>query len=293
MTNMKIAAVVGAVVVALVGVGFLARTVTWVNPGYVGVITQFGSVEPVPLRSGEGPKIISPVKTVVHLPTSQLSHHIKAAAATAKGQSAPTEITIAYSVKPDAWPRVYATVGGVGAITAAYFDNNVQQALKQVTGGYQAEDLIQKRPEVKEKVASELKKAIEGSLEAKGLAGAIVINMIAITDFDFSKEFNDSVDNKVEAEQRAQQAESEALQKATLARASGDVQKKLADAKAYETEVLSKARAEAIRLKGEALRNSGGLLELRKAEKWDGEVPEFHSDGELPFIKIDPRKAVK
>ncbi len=288
--NTKKIALIGVGVAAVIGLGFLARTVTWVNPGYVGVVTQFGSVEPTPVKSGDGPMIISPLKSVVQLPTTQLVHHIKAAAATVKGQSAPTEITVAYSIKDDMWPRVYATVGGVAAINAAYFDNNVQQALKQVTGGYLAEELIQKRPEVKDRVVQELTKAIEGALAEKGLAGAIVINMVAITDFDFSKEFNDSIDSKVEAEQRAQQAESEALQKATIARASGDVKKKIADARAYETELLSKARATAIQLKGEALKDAAGLLELRRAEKWDGEVPEYMSEGEIPFINLDPRK---
>lgn len=287
--NMKKIALIAGGVAAVVALGFLARTVTWVDPGYVGVVTQFGSVDYTPIKSGSGPQIISPLKSVVSLPTTQLYHHIKAAAATVKGQSAPTEITVAYSVKDDMWPRVYATIGGVAAINAAYFDNNVQQALKQVTGGYLAEELIQKRPEVKGRVVAELQKAIDGALAEKGLSGAIVINMVAITDFDFSKEFNDSIDSKVEAEQRAQQAESEALQKATIARASSDVQKKIADARAYETELLSKARAEAIRLKGEALKDAAGLLELRKAEAWDGHVPEFMSDGTIPFIKIDPR----
>ncbi|MBN8662724.1 MAG: prohibitin family protein [Candidatus Obscuribacter phosphatis] len=288
--NIKKISLIGAAVVAVIGLAFLGRTVTWVNPGYVGVVTQFGSVEPIPIKSGDGPTIINPTKSVVQLPTSQLYHHIKAAAATAKGQSAPTEITVAYSVKDDMWPRVYATIGGAGAINAAYFDNNVMQALKAVTGNYQADDLIQKRSEVKEKVVAELQKAIDNALAEKGLRGAIIINMIAITDFDFSKEFNDSIDAKVEAEQRAQQAESEALQKATIARAQGEVQKKIADARAYETEMLSKARAEAMSLKGAALKEAGGLLDLRKAEKWDGEVPEYHKDGTIPFINIDPRK---
>lgn len=288
--NLKKYTLAGVGIAAILGIAFLSRTVTWVNPGYVGVVTQFGSVEMTPIKSGSGPRMISPLKTVVHLPTIQQVHHIKAAAATSKGQSAPTEITIAYTINADMWPRVYATVGGVGAINAAYFDNYVQQALKAITGNYLADDLIQKRPEVKEKVVRELHKAIETALAEKGLAGAITIDMVAITDFDFSKDFNDSIDAKVEAEQRALQAESEALQKATIARAAGDVQKKLATARAYETEVLSKARAEAITVKGAALKDAAGLLELRKAERWDGEVPEFMSDGTIPFIKVDPRK---
>lgn len=286
----KTAVIAGLVVAGLVGVTVLSRAVTWVNPGYVGVVTQFGSVDPTPLKSGEGPTLINPLKTVVQLPTTQLFHHITAAAATVKGQSAPTEVTIAYSVRDDMWPRVYATIGGVAAINAAYFDNNVQQALKQVTGSYLAEELIQKRPEVKERVAAELIKAINNALQEKGLTGALVINMIAITDFDFSADFNNSIDAKVEAEQQAQQAESVARQKATLARASSNVEKKLADARAYATEVVSRARAEAIRVKGEALKDADGLIEFRKAEAWDGEVPEYYGGGTLPFIKVDPQQ---
>lgn len=275
--------------VVILGGAFVSRTLTWADPGYVGVVTQFGSVESVAIKPEDGPTFISPLKSVVQLPTAQLFHHVKAAAATIKGQTAPTEITVAYSIKGEMWPKVYSTIGGVAAINAAYLESNVQQALKQITGGYLADELIQKRPEVKARVARELNKVIDEALAVKGLQGAIVINMIAITDFDFSKEFNDSIDAKVEAEQRAQQAESEALQKATIARAQGEVQKKIAEARAYETEVLSKARAEAITLKGDALKDAGGLLELRKAEKWDGEVPEYHQGGIIPFINIDPR----
>ncbi len=291
--NLKTIVVGASVAALLIGGIFVSRTFTWANPGYVGVVTQFGSVEDTPIFAGAGPTIISPLKTVVMLPTLQLSHHIKAAAATIKGQTAPTEITIAYSVKGEMWPQVYKTIGGIGAINANYFDNNAQQALKQVTGAYLAEDLIQKRKEIKALVAKELIKVIDEALTEKGLQGAIIIDMIAITDFDFSKEFNDSIDSKVQAEQRAMQAESEALQKATIARANGEVQKKLGEAKAYETEVLSKARAQAITLKGEALKGSAGLLELRKAERWDGEVSEYHQGGVLPFIKIDPRNGAR
>ena len=287
--NLKTITIGASVAALLVGGIFLSRTLTWAEPGYVGVVTQFGSVEAKPLYAGDGPTIISPLKSVVMLPTMQLSHYIKAVAATIKGQTAPTEIAIAYSVKGEMWPLVYKTIGGKAAIDANYFDNNAQQALKQITGNYLAEELIQKREEIKGKVAAELIKLINAALSEKGLQGAITIDMIAITDFDFSKDFNDSIDSKVQAGQRAMQAESEAQQKATIAKANSEVQKKLGDARAYETEVLSKARAQAITLKGEALKGSAGLLELRKAEKWDGEVSEYHQNGVIPFIKIDPR----
>ncbi len=52
--NIKKISLIGAAVVAVIGLAFLGRTVTWVNPGYVGVVTQFGSVEPIPIKSGDG-----------------------------------------------------------------------------------------------------------------------------------------------------------------------------------------------------------------------------------------------
>ena len=136
--NLKTITIGASVAALLVGGIFLSRTLTWAEPGYVGVVTQFGSVEAKPLYAGDGPTIISPLKSVVMLPTMQLSHHIKVAAATIKGQTAPTEIAIAYSVKGEMWPLVYKTIGGKAAIDANYFDNNAQQALKQITGNYLA-----------------------------------------------------------------------------------------------------------------------------------------------------------
>lgn len=286
--NMKRIILIGVGAVALLGLIVASRSLVWVNPGNVGVVTQFGDVDPTPLTPG--PTLINPLKSVIEQPTRLIAHKSKASAATSKGQAAPAEVTVTYSVEPGMWPLVYSRIGGIDAINAAVIDNNVQQSLKQVTGNFLAEELIQQRPEVKRRVIVSLRAAIDKVLAEKGLTGAIKIGSIAITDFDFSKEFNDGIDAKVEAEQRALQAESEAQQKRTLAIANADAQKKLADANAYATEVLSMARAEGIRLKGEALKESAGLLDLRKAEAWDGEVPEYYGGGTLPFINVDPQK---
>lgn len=286
--NFKRYSLIGIAVVAVLGLIVASRSFVWVNPGNVGIVTQFGDVDMVPLTPG--PSFINPLKSVVNQPTRLIAHKSKASAATSKGQAAPAEITVTYSIDAAQWPLVYSRIGGISAINAAVIDSNVQQSLKQVTGNFLAEELIQQRVEVKHRVVTALNAAINKVLAEKGLVGAIRIGSIAITDFDFSKEFNDGIDAKVEAEQRALQAESEAQQKQTLALANAEAQRKLADANAYATEKLSVARAEGIRLKAEALREGAGLLELKKAEKWDGEVPEYFGGGTLPFINVDPQK---
>lgn len=276
---------------ALIAVFAVSKFAVTVPAGHVAVVTKFGQVDPEPL--GPGLHFINPLKSTVDISTRIQAHKSKANAATSKVQAVTAEITVTYWVDAKSVPAIYGRIGNLAAINAAIFDANVQQALKSVTGGYLAEELIQKRSEVKAKVEKSLVAQIDAALDEKGLAGAIHVGNIAITDFDFSREFNAGVDAKVEAEQRALQAESERDQKSTIAAATSDAAKKRADANAYAIEVRSMARAEGIRLQAEALRNAEGLLELRRAERWDGEVPEFHSGGALPFINLDPRAPVK
>ena len=45
-------------------------------------------------------------------------------------------------------------------------------------------------------------------------------------------------------------------------------------AEAYRITVQAKAEADAIKLKGDALRNNKELVDLTIAEKWDGSVPQ-------------------
>jgi len=52
--------------------------------------------------------------------------------------------------------------------------------------------------------------------------------------------------------------------------------------------VASKARAEAIRREAEALRDNPALIQLRIAEKWDGQLPQVNGGGALPLLNIDP-----
>ena len=68
--------------------------------------------------------------------------------------------------------------------------------------------------------------------------------------------------------------------------AQAEEQRLIADALAYEIEVESVARAEAIKREAEALADNPQLIQLRLAEKWDGQLPKFTGET-VPFISID------
>ena len=113
---------------------------------------------------------------------------------------------------------------------------------------------------------------------------------VAITDFDFSEEFNKAIELKVKAEQEALQAKNEKLRRVTQAEAAAEERKLAAAAEAYEIEINSKARAEAIRIEAQALKDNPALIELRSVEKWNGQLPQVNGQSAMPFIQLDGRK---
>jgi len=132
--------------------------------------------------------------------------------------------------------------------------------------------VITKRDIVKAQIHLEISEFIDKTLESKGMKGALIVANVAITDFQFSEEFNKAIELKVKAEQEALQAENEKIKKITMAEAEAEQQKLAADAQAYKTLKEAEARASAIKLEGDALNNHTGLVQLRIAEKWDGKV---------------------
>ncbi len=123
-------------------------------------------------------------------------------------------------------------------------------------------------------------------MKQKGAEGALTIANVAITDFDFSTEFNRAIEEKVKAEQDALKAVNEKLRRVTQAEAAAAERTLAADARAYEIEVSSKARADAIRREAQALKNNPELIQLRMAEKWDGVLPRVTGEGMIPLINL-------
>lgn len=79
----------------------------------------------------------------------------------------------------------------------------------------------------------------------------------------------------------------EKLRRVTQAEAAAAERTLAADAEAYQIEVASKARAEAIRREAEALRDNPSIIQLRIAEKWDGRLPHVNGGNAIPLLNID------
>ena len=184
-------------------------------------------------------------------------------------------------------PKTLQKVGTRQVAERTLIAPSIMESVKAITALYTAEELITKRDSVKTEIQNKINSFLDETLEEKELLGLLKIANVAITDFDFSSEFNRAIEEKVRAEQEALKAKNEKVRAVTQAEAKAEEQKLIADAAAYEIKVQSEARAEAIKRESEALAGNPQLIQLRIAEKWDGQLPRFSGGDTIPLISLD------
>ena len=128
----------------------------------------------------------------------------------------------------------------------------------------------------------------------------IDVESLSITEFRFSQQFTKAVEAKVEAQQRALQAQNELLRirieaNQTEAKAIGEQRAAIAQATGLRQANILKAQgeAEAIQIIDKQLRDNPTYLEWLKTQRWDGKLPLVTSSGGgpgasgiTPFIEI-------
>ena len=257
-----------------------------VNSGHVGVVRTFGAVQPTPLE--EGIHLKKPVMDKVEQIDIRLAREeSKAGAASKDLQNVSTNVTVQYALTGPVAPMTYQKIGPRAAVAATLITPAILESVKAVTAKYTAEELVTKRAEVKLQIQQAIENFINITLKQKGVENVLQIANVAITDFDFSAEFNKAIEQKVKAEQDALKAKNEKLRRVTQAEAAAAEIQLAAEARAYEIEVGSKARADAIKREAAALKNNPELIQLRIAERWNGTLPRVTGEGMIPLINID------
>ena len=257
-----------------------------VESGHVGVVRTLGAVQPRPLP--EGFHIKKPFLDKIEQIDIRLTKaNAKSQAASKDLQTVTTQVTVQYSLVGDVAPLTYQKIGDREVVSATLIEPAIQESVKAITAQYTAEQLVTKRAEVKLQIQQAINNFIDITLKEKGVNNSLRIANVAITDFDFSDEFNKAIELKVKAEQEALQAKNEKTRRVTQAEAAAAEKELAADATAYEIEAASKARADAIEREAKALKNNPELIQLRIAEKWDGKLPKFSGSEGVPLINVD------
>lgn len=271
--------IVGVVIV-------LTSSFVTVQSGHVGVVRTLGAVQPKSLS--EGFHVIKPFLDKVEQMDIRLTKAVvKSEAASKDLQTVRTQVTVQYSLVGAVAPKTYQKIGVRSVVAVTLIEPAIQESVKAVTAQFTAEQLVTKRAEVKVFIQEAINNFINITLKEKDVVNSIRIANVAITDFEFSAEFNKAIELKVRAEQEALQAENEKTKRVTQAEAAAAEIKLAAEAEAFQIEVASKARAAAIAREAKALRGNPDLIKLRIAEKWDGVLPKFTGSDAIPLLNID------
>lgn len=271
--------------ILVVGVVLLIASGSWftVDQGERGVVLRNGAFVRV-AEPGLGFKI--PIlETVVNMSIRTHKRAYKGLASYSKDiQLATLRIAVNSRVNTANVREVYERFGR--RYNARILDPAVQGESKIVFGRFNAKEAIESRS----KLALETEKAIREAIKGTG----ILIDSIQIENIDFSKEFERSIEARMQAEVEVaklrQNLEREKVQAdiaRTQARGRADAVRAEAQARADATKLQGDAEAAAIRARADALKQNVNLVELIKAEKWNGALPTTMLPGSAtPFLNI-------
>lgn len=257
------------IVMAILGVILFITTlssITIIGAGQRGVVTEFGAVTDRTMN--EGLNFKKPfIQGVDKFDVKTLKIETQASASSKDLQIVTSTIALNFRVKAERVNYIRQTIGKQQDYVVKIIDPSIQESIKSTTAKFTAEELITKRPQVRE----EMKIALQEKLNNLG-GSSFIAEDFNIINFDFSPEFNQAIEQKVTAEQQALKAERD------LDRIKIEAQQKIESAK---------AEAESIRIQSEALNENPDILQLRAIEKWNGILPVYTGSGVVPFIDIN------
>lgn len=258
--------------VLLAALAILASSVGVVGAGYKGVMLRFGAVTGKVLNEGLYFKVPF-IENVIPMSTQIQKYTAQTTASSKDLQVVTTEVTVNFQLDAHDVAQIYRNMRQ--DYEHRIIQPFVQEAVKSVAANFDAEQLITKRRAVRE----ELQDLLAKRLDALG----IQVVEISITEFQFTKVFQDSIEAKVKAVQQALEAQN-ALKRVE-----------------YEAEqAVVKAKAEAKGLELQKAQITDKLLQLRKievqrlaVERWNGRMPSVVTgSGPVPMLDVFKKSAL-
>lgn len=237
---------IGSVILILALVIAASQATYVIEPGTRGVLVTLGKVTPAPLPEGFGTKapFISHVQTVL---VRQQTRDLPAECYSSDLQQVNMQLRVLFRIPEASVVRIYQDFAGdpFDSLVAP----RIQEALKEVTALQSAEQIVKQREMIKGRALEAARNKIDSLL---------IIEDLVLEDITLSRELESAIESKMVQEQEAAKARF-TQQKAQI--------------EADTAIIKAKGEAEAIRIRGQALQDTPGLIQLQIVEKWDGRSP--------------------
>lgn len=201
-------------------------------------------------------------------------------------QTAVIRVSVSFHVPASEVVALYSEYGSIEGLTSRLVDRQVPTQVENVFGQYTAISAVQSRVLFVQDVTNAIRKAV---------VGPVVIDGVQIENIDFSDAYEKSIELRMQAEVLVQ-TEKQNLEKekvnaeiaVTQARGQADSSLARARADAEATRLKGEADGDAIRAKAQALAQNVNLIELTKAERWNGTLPTtMIPNSTIPFMNAN------
>lgn len=243
-----------------VNLSLTACGVEIVDAGNTGVKKVLGKVDETPLPPGF--YLINPFTSSITEMDNRVQRMEGATAVyTRDVQQANVQFVLNYSLDPKAAINIYQTVGR--DYETKLIPQVVTGSMKNVIGKWNAIDLVANR----DKATTEIEQMVAASLATDGIR----VSRLELTNIAYQREFEQAVEAKVVAVQRAEEAKNQTVQ---------------FEEKAKQQVISAKAEAEAMQIKTEALSKSQSLVAYEAVQKWDGVLPKIVTSGGGSILNV-------
>ena len=218
-----------------------------VSPGHRGIAVTLGKVSPQFKPEGFGFK--QPFVTRIHpMTVRQQTRVMPAECYSSDLQQVKMELNVLYRIPESSVVKIFQDYAGEP------FDSliapRVQEALKEVAATHSAEMIVKKREEVK-------MRALELARKKIGTNFLVVVDIV-LYHLSLSPELSAAIEAKMVQEQEAEKAKFTQLK---------------AQIEADTAIVRAKGEAEAMQVRGQALRDNPDFLKLEVVQTWNGKSP--------------------
>lgn len=261
-------------------------TVTYINPGHVGILIHRagGGVDPKPLGPGLHPR--NPLLSQIEeYPTYMQTLILTRASSegsrnndeinvnSVEGQPLSLDVSMSFELDPLKVPDLYQTFRtNIETIQHSYVKQAIRQSLQEVVGSEPIADVIGPK---KAEVVNQTQQKLSERLAPYG----IVVKQFTINELRAPQAVIDAINTKNVMQQQALTAQNE-LQKNQF-QAQGDSIKAAGRAKAILTE--AEAQAKANQLLSQSL--TATLVQYEMAKRWNGQMPQV-SGSAMPMIQL-------
>jgi prohibitin 2 len=249
-----IARIAGIAILIFVVILLFSTCTFIVPPGKRGVKVTLGKVSPQPLKEGFGFK--QPFITSINeISVRQETRSMPAACYSSDLQQVRMDIRALYRIPEQSVVSIYQQYAG------APFDNliapRIQEAIKEVAATQSAEQIVKNRQQVKLAALDLARKKIGTNF--------LELTDVVLYNLSLSPELEQAIELKMVQEQEAAKAKFTQLK---------------AQIEADTAIIRGRGEAEAIAVRGEALRANPAFIKLEMVQNWNGRSPLVVGSGE-------------